>query len=302
MKTLIRNNNQYLKSVATIPINGIPPQTLTTEITIDEEADESDQIKMTVKNYLLSAEWCHGLEPTDRAGCYLLITTTQQLTEAREWLDDNLETMFTEHIPHYGDYTPFEGYEYPKRADKPRFSAQLGTYADQLRTLYPAAPTSDHTDQNNRTQWNKSPLKHQQRTNVTKEFVFKPDEHPALPDKSTKRTNTGDKKTKDHNQPPTASNNTNISAKELRDQILADMKQDLSRIISDEITSVRTEITDKLTELHATINSDVKQQIAEVLQTIQILNQRFTEVLNRLPPTPSTTPAHKKSKGLGVQD
>ncbi len=104
------------------------------------------------------------------------------------------------------------------------------------------------------------------------------------------------------NQPPTASNNTNISAKELRDQILADMKQDLSRIISDEITSVRTEITDKLTELHATINSDVKQQIAEVLQTIQILNQRFTEVLNRLPPTPSTTPAHKKSKGLGVQE
>jgi len=86
---------------------------------------------------------------------------TQQLTEAQEWLDNNLEAMFTEHIPHYRNYTLIEGYEYPKHADKPQFSTQLGTYADQLQTLYPAAPTSDQTNQTNRMQWNKSPLKHQ---------------------------------------------------------------------------------------------------------------------------------------------
>jgi len=80
------------------------------------------------------------------------------------------------------------------------------------------------------------------------------------------------------------------------------MKQDISHIISSEIATVCTKITDKLTELHSNINSNIKQQIAEVLQTIQTLNQCSTEVLNCLPPTPSMMPAHKKSKGLGIQE
>ncbi len=300
MKTLIWNNNQYLKSVATIPINGIPPQALTTKIIIDKEADKPDQTKMTVKEYLLSANWCHGLEPTDQEGQYLLTTMTQQLTEAHKWLDKNLEAMFTNHIPCDGNYTPIEGYEYPKHADKPWFSTQFGTYADQLWTLYPAAPTNDQT---NLTQWKKSPLKHQQCMNITKDFVFNKDKHPALQDMRTKRNNTGDNtKTKEPNQPPIKPNSTSASAKEICKQILADMKQDISCIISSEIATICTEITDKLTELHSTINSEVKQQIAEVLQTIQTLNQHFTEVLNCLPPTPSMTPSHKKSKGLGIQE
>ncbi len=191
--------------------------------------------------------------------------------------------MFTDHIPHDGNYTPIEGYKYPKHADKPQFSTQLGTYAGQLQTLYPAAPTSNQTNQTNLTQWNKSPLKHQQCTNVTKDFVFNEDEHPALQDRSTKHTNTSDKKTKEPNQLSTKPNSTSASAKEICKQILADMKQDISHIISSEIATVRTKIADKLTELHATINSDVKQQIAEVLQTIQTLNQCFTEVLNCTP-------------------
>jgi len=56
MKTLIQNNNQYLASVATIPINGLPPKALTIQISLEEEEDESDAEKMTVKDYLMSAE------------------------------------------------------------------------------------------------------------------------------------------------------------------------------------------------------------------------------------------------------
>jgi len=69
---------------------------------------------MTVYDYMLSAEWCHGLEPTDREGRYLLITTHQELSEAHEWLDNNLEEMFVEHIPQFGTFTPIEGYDFPK--------------------------------------------------------------------------------------------------------------------------------------------------------------------------------------------
>jgi len=86
----------------------------------------------------------------------------------------------------------------------------------------------------------------------------------------------------------------------LHEQIIADMKHDITRIITTKITSIRNEITSKLTELHTKISTKVHQQIAEVLQTIQTLNQRFTKVLDRLPPTTTTMPAHKKPKGLGI--
>jgi len=63
MKQIIHKNNQYLKSTTTIPINGISPITLKTEIIIDEEATEEDQIKMTAYNYFMSADWCLRFKP-----------------------------------------------------------------------------------------------------------------------------------------------------------------------------------------------------------------------------------------------
>ncbi len=46
MKTnIIQNNNKYLQTMTTIPINGLPPLALTTEIIIDDEADIADQEK-----------------------------------------------------------------------------------------------------------------------------------------------------------------------------------------------------------------------------------------------------------------
>jgi len=77
MKQIIHKNNQYLKSITTIPINGISPTTLKTEIIIDEEAEEEDQIKMTVYDYFMSAKWYLGLELTNCEGRYLLTTMHQ---------------------------------------------------------------------------------------------------------------------------------------------------------------------------------------------------------------------------------
>jgi len=74
MKTIIWNNNQYLKNMSTIPISGIPKKSFYTEITIDKEEDKAT--KMTVYNYLMSTDWCQGIEPTDQVGQYFLITPT----------------------------------------------------------------------------------------------------------------------------------------------------------------------------------------------------------------------------------
>jgi len=88
MTTIICNNNQYLKSLTTIPINGIPDLTLQTKITIDDGLPEAKKVPIKVQNYLLSAEWCHGIKPTDCPGWYLLITTYQQIAKVQVWLDE----------------------------------------------------------------------------------------------------------------------------------------------------------------------------------------------------------------------
>jgi len=190
MQAIIWQNNQFLKTITFIPINGIPSETLQTKIIIDGEEKEEDQTKMTVIDYFLSADWCHGFKPTNCKGRYFLITTHPQLSEACKWLDENLKSLFTEHIPQYQTFKPIKGYEYPKWSDKPWFSHQLGTYADQLRTLYTSSPSSISKD----TQWNKPPINKTRRPD-NRTLTFDTDEYPELPQqKKPKRNQNGEQK------------------------------------------------------------------------------------------------------------
>jgi len=251
---------------------------------------------MTVQEYFLSADWCIGLEPTDIEGKYLLVTTKAQLSEARNWLDNNLEEMFVEYIPKYTTFQPIEGYEFPIRADKPRFSNQLGNYADKLRATATSNPNKPATHR----AWNRSPLK--PNPSAHRNFTFEIEEYPALQQSKAKRTNTGTTKPASGEQTKTTllSQKPTIDAKTLREQILADMKNDITKLISSEIGNIRTEFDVQIKTLSETITKDVNQKIAEVLETIHIMNQRLTEVMDRLPQINTTTPAHKKSKGLGM--
>jgi len=138
----------------------------------------------------MSAHWCIGLKPTSCEGRYLLTTMHQQLSKACKWLDDNLKELFSEYIPQFQTFTPIEGYKYPKRGDKPRFSNQLSTYANQLCTLHPSTNPQESSQTN---QWNKSPLH-----TKTWPFVFDTDEYPALQQQKAKRTQTGETKYLEH--------------------------------------------------------------------------------------------------------
>jgi len=140
---IICNNNQYLKSLTTIPINGIPDLTLQTKINIADDLPEAEKVPIKVQDYLLSTKWCHGIKPTNQKGWYLLITTYQQIAEAWEWLDKNLKQLFVKYLPDYGKFTPIKGYAFPKHGDVPWFSHQLRTYTDQLRKQYTFDPQED---------------------------------------------------------------------------------------------------------------------------------------------------------------
>jgi len=294
MKSIIQTNNQYLKSVTTIPINGILNNSLQAEIIIDDKIPENECTPIKVQDYLLSTEWCLGLEPTMNEGCYLLITTYQHLTAAREWPDENLEPLFAEYILNYNKFTPIKGYEYPKCGDKPQFSNQLGTYADKLCNQYPIDTTKVNKIQK---QWNRSPL---HRTKHSNAFNFHATKYPELP-KPTKNQN------KNATQNPITAHNTTapittmptptVSAKDLKNQILADIQNNLTKMISMEITIIRTELTNQLKTLSTNLWNDLNTQIADVLETMATLNKQFTEVMDCLPTNPPQMPAHKNLKG-----
>jgi len=254
---------------------------------------KKDKIPITVHDYLLNAEWCHGLESTEREGRYLLITTHSQIAGAREWLDENLESLFVDYLPNFGNFNPIEGHAFPTRGDKPRFSHQLGTYADQLKKLYTSNSSEESIPMK---QWNRSPI---HRPPTKRSFNFTEKEYPAL----TKTPTPNQKHTKPVQTVPTSTTNANHPtpiAKELREQIMADMKNDLTRMVSQEITNLHTELTGQLNTMTTTLKQDMNTQISDVIQTIAALNQRFNEVMEQLPPNPQPMPAHKKSKGLGI--
>jgi len=76
----------------------------------------------------------------------------------------------------------------------------------------------------------------------------------------------------------TASSISMLTAKAIHEQILLDMKSDITKLVS-----IHTEMTTQLFSLKNTLQQDAKKQIAEVLQTIHALNQQFTKVMDCLP-------------------
>jgi len=138
------------------------------------------------------------LETTDSDGKYLLLTTVQQVSKVQEWIDKNIEEMFIEYLPQYCNFSPVEGYDYPKCGDKPHFSSQLGTYADKLWLLYPR--TSDNaTAQTNK--WNQLPL-HKNCHNTNGTLIFDTDKYPTLSKSNPKCTQQGDPQLQSHSPNP----------------------------------------------------------------------------------------------------
>ncbi len=98
------------------------------------------------------------------------------------------------------------------------------------------------------------------------------EEYPPLPKTNSKCNQQGGIKPKDIPQTPATTIST-LTAKEIHDQILSDMKLDLTKLVTTKINNIRTEMTTQLSNLKTTLQKDTASQIAEVLQMIQALNQ-----------------------------
>jgi len=103
-KQLIRTNNAYLTSVATIPVIGIPDEAL--ELKIEICNSNNNPCFKTLKEIFLDNEWCCNIEPTETAGKILFIATKGDLDVGHQWLDENLPALFTIHLPKTGTSDP----------------------------------------------------------------------------------------------------------------------------------------------------------------------------------------------------
>jgi len=157
--------------------------------------------------------------------------------------------------------------------------------------LYPTTQTNDKGNEN---KWNQSPLHKNQTTNQYT-LIFDTDKYPALSKSNPKCTKTGEAKPQTESSTPAP--NASLMAQEIHNQILKDMKEDFTKMINAKINVLCGELTTNLDNLKTNLQKDLNSQITEVLKTIQILNQHFTEVMDHLPPQTTPTPAHKNQKG-----
>jgi len=80
------------------------------------------------------------------------------------------------------------------------------------------------------------------------------------------------------------------------------MKKDLTKIFSNKLNTLHEDMMTQIRTVADTIKTDVNSQITKVLQTMQTLNQQFNEDMDCIPNNTTTSPAHKKPKGLGIDN
>jgi len=96
---------------------------------------------VSLYEHLLRKPWFIRIESVAKNKC-LLVTTHNNLPEAREWIDTNLQPLIRKSIPQEID-TPAS--LLPRRLDKPVFSQTCLTYADILKKQFSLAPPTPTT-------------------------------------------------------------------------------------------------------------------------------------------------------------
>jgi len=226
---VLKDNNFFLTTVATIPIN----LTYGAWFAVIDTTHNSETEPISLHDHLLRKPWFLRIESVDRNKC-LLITTKTNLPEARAWVDNNLEVLIRKSIP--------EGTEQPSqlpcRLDKPVFSASSYSYADALKKQFSLVPnaansTTDHT---------RPPRKRQAAIIDYDSDQSSSAANPSIPVENKKSTSPHDR----HPTAPTATTTTIDYANEL-----LSIRQELSELKA-LITTVVAQFTTAIASLPAT--------------------------------------------------
>jgi len=141
---VLKANEVFLNSIATIPVN----LELDAWFAVINTHHASEDDPISLYDHLTRQPWFLRIESVAPKKC-LLVTTHNNLNEARAWIDANLAQIIRKSIP--------DGIEppsslLPRRLDKPVYTATSLTYADILkkRISLDTTPTTTPVTVNNR--------------------------------------------------------------------------------------------------------------------------------------------------------
>jgi len=165
---MIIDNNKYYSTVATIPIKGITPDILDLEIHVDDANDPNKHLALCL--ILTSFPWCQHIKHTQTPNKILIITTKTQLTNAHQWLNQNLGPLFTKHLPKNPQFRNLLDGTMPCCLDHVLTTAAIDTYAKKLLNTIPAI------QETNKKKFAKTPVHqiHQQSTFILNKTQFPP--------------------------------------------------------------------------------------------------------------------------------
>jgi len=131
---MLRDNNKYFDNLAMISIKGL----LTEHLDLDLPVNDPDPNKcMTIRDIIMSTEWCTHIETTTAGDRTLLVTSKLHLKDARQWVDEHLKILFGTYLPKNCAFKAHPDYPIPIRSDRLTLSSAASSYADKLLNTIP---------------------------------------------------------------------------------------------------------------------------------------------------------------------
>jgi len=138
---ILRKNNFFLTTVATIPVN----LEYKAWFAIIDPNQTTDTEPISLYDHLVHKPWFLRVEAIAK-NKFLVVTTKTNLQDAHNWIDVNLEPMIRKLIPPSID---LPSSSLPQRLDKPTYSASSKTYADILKKQFSLESTPSNTNATN---------------------------------------------------------------------------------------------------------------------------------------------------------
>jgi len=132
---VVKNNNFFLTTVATVPVN----LEYDAWFALIDANHTSENEPISLHEHLLRQSWFIRLEYVSR-NKVMLVTTKNNLPAARAWIDANLEPMIRKSMP--PELEPPPSHLLPRRLDKPVHTTTSITYADILKKQFSLESTS----------------------------------------------------------------------------------------------------------------------------------------------------------------
>jgi len=262
-KQLIRQNNAYLQTMASIPILGFTDATLNYMIPVHNGTPGTTR---TIREILMSTEWCTQIEPTQTPGRMLLLTTKSNLDTGRKWLDDNLTTIFQFYLPRNPDYVPDTENPTPHHGDIRPANTKLDSYADALRqSIIPPPQSAKNTNY-------AKPPPHRAPQDLTISYTkgaattttTPQTTNTKEPKKRKSRTNDATSTTSEHSMETLQTQTTISTIAQLKQEVMATLRQELTQIIQNDVQQLQNDFT----HLQQSITSATDKTTTDI-QTIQ---------------------------------